>query len=192
MAVGEPRAQAVQVGGVGGGCFQEVFRGKGLVGAQGLSKEADPSGDFRVWASGCLLADVVKCLYQGLVVGAGGLVANRDAGGGCEELGFGEVDVDAKGGADAPEELEEGDDVIGVQEGVGVVDVGVSVGLGALAVVPLVACSKPGVAIRGAMSHLNLWRARQPPTGPRGQPAYSTYTTCIVRTTTRLVFQLLV
>ena len=59
--------QMVEVGGVGCCSLLEVGLGK-LLGAEGLSQEADAGGDLMVWACGVFLPDVVEGCYEGCSV----------------------------------------------------------------------------------------------------------------------------
>ena len=79
-----------------------------------MAEVADARGDFGVRTSRVLLLHEVQGLDEGRVVGVGGLLADGDTCGGCEQFGFGVVEVEAQRGAQAGECLQEGDNVQGV------------------------------------------------------------------------------
>ena len=88
----------VEVVGVVASCFVEVVITEGL-GSYGLAQKSGPSGDFRVECSlellGGMGCDVLEDSLESFASGCGTLV-DRNACGGCEQFGFGQVEFAPK------------------------------------------------------------------------------------------------
>ena len=96
VSVLEGLCELVKVCAVGLACLVEELVGKGC-GPNGLSQKSGASGDFWVgWCwGGVLVLNEGKSLQKSSSPGAGRFLANRNACGGGENFGLGEIELDA-------------------------------------------------------------------------------------------------